>query len=191
MKKMYLLPILVILAVGSAMAILPSMMTSSSSTSDGLQYHAVVCKEVYRADGTVEDIGCGSNILVNNGRNMIQDRMTGSQTGNLSVINVGGNLTAMTTASTNISNIFNAASGLSPAVGAIYNATDPLTQVGNTSVTHTFTAAADNLYVNQTGLSNESLLVTSGAALFAGEGFTNVVLQTNDQLNVTWYWWVS
>jgi hypothetical protein len=58
---------------------------------------------------------------------------------------------------------------------------------GNWTIVNTFTSSCDNVRVNATGLYNN----TVGNWLFAEDTFTNVDLQTNDQLQITWYIWVT
>lgn len=60
---------------------------------------------------------------------------------------------------------------------------------GNFSYAHTFTATCDGLMTNVTALYNKTGAV--GSTYFAGNNFTGVTLDTDDQLTVTWYVWVN
>lgn len=156
----------------------------SSTVSDGIQYHSNVCTYVTRADGTVEPNGCSHNTLYNNGKEMIEGYLGAGQSGailNISLCNATGTpgcatpVAAMTEAFNNFTNCgLNAQNGVYGSLGT-----------GNWSVAKTFTATCDNVLTNSTRLMN------STGSPFAGNTFTLVTLQTNDQLTINWTIWVS
>jgi hypothetical protein len=84
-------------------------------------------------------------------------------------------------------NMTNASSG--PSYAVVQNS------IGNWSVTALWQSFCNNLVVNTTALYNISNPGTSCTAtncsMFAGKNFTSVTLQTGDQLNITWYVWVT
>lgn len=153
-----------------------SLMSSESS----INYNAEVCNYITRADGTIEDLGCSSNTLTNAGANLIKDYVgTGSGGGAVDYIGLCDasiGCTASSTASTTLTNEFTT-SGLARSQGTYAS-----NGVGNWSVWKTFTATADNLLVNKTGIFNAS----SSGTLFAENTFTLATLQTSDQLTINW-----
>jgi hypothetical protein len=78
------------------------------------------------------------------------------------------------------------ACGLSRAAGTL---TVEESSAGNFSYAKTFTASCNSLEINVTSIFNASAGATQ--AYFAGNNFTGVTLETDDQLTVTWYIWVT
>ncbi len=154
-------------------------------------YNSMVCKEVIRADGTREGLGCKQNLFTNYGKNITRELLAhpGTAGGNVTYIAVG-NATAADQAATNTSLGQEyganppAACGLGRA-GGTYAKVD--TSHGNWSISKVFTASCDSLNVSATGIYNAS----TGSTLFAETTFTPVTLQNNDQINITWYMWVT
>ena len=92
------------------------------------------------------------------------------------------------------------ANGLQPAVGTVADiVSGGGVDFGNVSISKTFTCTSCvNTVINATGLYNSTSFTTGGnntAAgalnLFAEANFTAATLQTNDQINVTWFIWTQ
>lgn len=183
-KHLVLLSVLsVIVVLAFAMAV--NIATSSTEGSEGIAYHSSVCKTLTRADGSVEDLGCDHNLLVNAGAEAIEDAIgSGSGTSAFNYIglcNSTAGCTAPASGDTAIDNEYTD-SGLTRSQGTFGD-----NGVGNWSVWKTFTATADSLTTNLTGIYNAS----SGTTLLASNSFTEVTLQTSDQLTVNWTIWVT
>lgn len=203
-KKVFILPVLLVVTSIFAYSMGANVPTTSVSTDGGVKHVGRPCYEIYRVDGTVEKF-CSDNIIVDSGRIMLQEWAIHDIGAAIDYLAVGGNTSsalctgepkefcgAVNNSWTNITNHFNAASGLEADQCTLKNATDPVSQAGNTSCTITYTATADNLYVNLSSLSNGTLIGDTPTGVpFVIAGFTNAILQTNDQLNVTWYWWIA
>lgn len=164
-----------------------SMMPSSSTSSgDGIMYNSNVCTSVLRAsDGTQESLGCSHNLVTDAGLNAVRDILgQGTQFGAFDYIglcNATAACAAPAAGDTTLENEFGSA-GLSRAQG-----TYGTLGTGNWSIYKTFTATADSLETNKTGIFNQS----SGGTLLAENTFTLVTLQTNDQLTVNWTIYVT
>lgn len=90
--------------------------------------------------------------------------------------------------------------GLSPATGTVAEVRGSGSiDFGNVSITNTFTCTlCSSQIINATGLYNSTTNSGSGnntnvgaLSLFAEANFTTATLQTNDQINVTWFIWTS
>lgn len=156
------------------------LVNNQVDTSTNVKYDAWVHVSVKRANGTIEYVGTSHNLLTTAGKNLIKNYL-----GN------GGTVSAV-----NYTGLCNATAGCSaPAVGdttleneytnsglARTSGTYSSIGNGNWSIYTEFTATADNLIVNKTGLFNQS----SGGTLFAENTFTLVTMQTNDKLMNNW-----
>ena len=155
---------------------------SNSAQSDLLNYHGNVC--VYKNGQLIE---CSHNLLYSNGKNLTRDILGGGANMgailNISLCNGSGTTGCGTpvAAATEGFNLYNNC-GLSATNGAY---TANTVGDGNWSVAKTFTASCDSLLVNATRLSNAT------GSVFAGNTFTLVTLQTNDQLTINWTLTVS
>ena len=169
---------------------------ASSQVSEGkfaaIGYNSMVCKEVTRADGAKEDLGCKHNLFTNYGKNMTRDLITNPTAGAaVNVISLGNATGADQDAlNTSLGQEYGAggsnpaACGLGRAAGSYL----PIpTSHGNWSISKVFTATCNSLTVSATGLYNH----TSASTLFAETIFTPATLQTNDQINITWFIWVT
>jgi len=147
-----------------------------------INYHSSVCKQVLRSNGMLEEAECGSNVLYNTGAEMIENLLGDGTTGAVLNISLGNASADAGDPQADASEDFTvyAAGGLSSIEG-----TKSSNGNGNWTVTKTFTATADNLLTNVTRLTN--LTGTN----FAGNNFTLVTLQTNDQLTINWTVWVT
>ena len=164
--------VLLILFAFAAGFFVSSDYESASSLPASLKYQGYVC--VYKNG---ELIDCNHNLLYDNGKNITRDILgVGMNTPilNISLCNAtAGCSTPVAAGSEDFNTYVNC--GLTSAQGTyatLQNAP------GNWSVTKTFTSTCDSITVNSTRLSN----VTGG--IFAGNTFTLVTLQTNDQLTI-------
>lgn len=152
---------------------------SPNQESSLLKYDSRVC--VYKNDLLV---GCDHNVLYNNGRNMTRDMLGNGATGVIQNISLCNASAACGTPVADATESFTAYSncGLGSQQGT-YNTIH--VSPGNWSVTKTFTSTCDNVNTTATRLTN----VTGG--IFAGNSFTLVTLQTNDQLTINWSLMIS
>lgn len=156
-------------------------------TIDALNYDSSVCTYVTRADGTVESLGCSHNLLTDAGKNAIRAAMTtsdGVAFQYIGLCNATAGCNATNAADSTLYNEFPAgATGLNRTNAATYLKTT----TGNWSYSRTFTAGADNMVTNKTGIFNAA----SGGTMLAVNTFTTATLQTNDQITVNWSIWVA
>jgi len=179
-----------LIAIVSAV-VLPAYIFSFSGTSSdnpvssGLDYNARVC--VYKNG---EEIDCHYNLLLNDGKNLTRNMLTGNSAGAGPTIIALGNGTATQAATDKVlaTEIGNEC-GLGRAAGTV-NFDTAYNNIGNWSVTKTFTSTCNSAVVNTTALYNSSTL-SSPNNTFAETTFTSTTLQANDQLNITWFVWVS
>lgn len=168
---------LVILATVLVLSFNPTMPVESNSA---LSYEATVCTEILRANGEVENLGCSENTLTDAGANLIKSYIgEGGTVGAVDYIalcNASAGCTASSTASTTLQNEFTT-SGLERS-----QATYTSNGVGNWTMAKTFTATADNLQTNKTGIFNAS----SSGTLFAENTFNLATLYNSDQLTISW-----
>jgi len=180
-----LLAVFTILSVGMINTNVP---TSSSNADASINYHSNVCKYVTRANGEVEEIGCNSNVLFDTGAELIEQYMgAGSGGGDaadwIGLCNATAGCGTPTAGAAEAYNVLDA--------GCLDAATNPVVGTyasngnGNWSVSKTFTATCDNLETNVTRL------YTDDDDEFAGNSFSLVTLQTDDQLTINWTIWVS
>jgi hypothetical protein len=165
----------------TAISIRPNTDTTTEST---ISYHSDVCKYVTRANGSIEDIGCSHNLLVDAGANAIRDALNTGAVGSfkwIALCNASVSCATPAITDTTLDNEYTTA-GLNRSDGA-YNAMNN----GNWSIANTFTATQDNVLTNKTALFNAS----SADTMLAENEFTLVTLQTNDQLTINWTIWVG
>lgn len=146
-----------------------------SSESSLLNYNSMVC--VYKNGELVGE--CDHNVLYHNGKNITRD-MLGSVAGavvqNISLCNATAGCGAPLADATETFNLLSSC-GMASSQGT-YSVLSA--QPGNWTITKVFTATCDSIVTNVTRLTN----VTGG--IFAGNSFTAVTLQTNDQLTINW-----
>jgi hypothetical protein len=161
-----------------------------SGNSVGLptSHSGIACIQVTRADGTKEESICNHNQFPMSGRNMTRDYLGAGAS--LSAINVvaAGNVTTSQAATENWLNGEYAACGLTKAAGTGPTGVSGADANGNWSITKTFTSTCDSVVVNGTALMNGT---GAGNYTFAMANFTSATLQTNDQINITWFVWVT
>jgi hypothetical protein len=166
--------------------------SSSTLSSIATEHGGIACVQVTRADGTVEPESCSHNVFTAVGRNMTRDYL-GAGT-SLSAINVIAisQLNESTDVDTTTLPGEWTLCGLTKIAGTgptpINNAIGGASTSGNWSVTKTFTSTCDNMLVNGTALMNGT---AAGNKTFAIANFTSATLQTNDQINVTWFVYVA
>lgn len=187
MNKNFVIAALSIVLATAVIYSFPAVQTSKDSSQ--LALHSSVC--IYKNNEPVGE--CSHNTMMNKGLNWTISMLSqvAVASGNMSIIALG-NLTSAETATLTFLN--NTASnqaiadcGMAPAAGTV-----AWVGAANISISKVFTdASCDNLVVNTTALYNQT---ANGTALtmFAGKNFAaSVTLQSSDQLNVTWYVWVS
>jgi hypothetical protein len=149
-----------------------------SGTFQGIEYHSSVC--VYKNN---ELIQCSPNTLTDEGTEFIETEL-GTTPSTNSIDNMQlGNGSASTSSSTALDGLITTC-GLGPAA-----ITWSSVGTGNISASYEWTSTCDNIVVNTTGLNCTAC--SSSIDFFAGNSFTDVTLQTNDKINVTWYIWVT
>ena len=161
-----------VVGFGSGLMISNGAEIQPSSNVD-LSYKADVC--VYK-NGELQS--CNHNVLYNSGKNSTRDALAFRNAGNftnLTVCNASAGCGGFDTSLDNYTAYNNC--GLQGVAGLV---TLNPTVTGNWSITNTFTSSCDSLSVNATKLTN-----TTGGVL-AGNSFTTVTLQTNDQLTINW-----
>jgi hypothetical protein len=140
----------------------------------------------------------GHNTVPNIGLNWTMDKLfaTNTVSGTPTVIALGNNTNAEVTTLANINMTTNNSAivdcGLAPATISGANLTRLSTSTANVSLSYIFiNTCANAVIVNTTALYNQTGNGTSNT-MFAGKNFAaSVTLQNNDQLNVTWYVWVT
>ena len=170
------------------MFISPSTPTDVPPTdaSSVISYEASVCT-THTRDGVELMSECSHNLFTDSGRNATRDILGTSV--NLSAFNYIAlcNMTASAESPPCLEPRVNdtelegeySAGGLSRALSTY---TELSATAGNWTISTTFTATADDLTTNTTGLFNDSAL----GILFAENTFTTVTLQTDDQLTINW-----
>jgi len=166
-----------------ALMLLPAIYGPAPATTSTapIDYHAVVCKKVIRADGTVEDLGCDHNVITNVGLDHIKYLLGTGITSEACKYIALGNGTAPTSTSTSLDAEITVC-GLTRTAGSYTS-----NGVGNWTISNTWTSTCDGIAVNTTALFN----ATSAGTMFAGDSFTTSTLNTNDQIQVSWTIWVQ
>jgi hypothetical protein len=177
-KRLVIYSILSVVILTFIFYLAPNISLDANSQSDSLNYRGDVC--VYLNGELVE---CSHNVLYNSGANLTRDSLGIGGNGevlNLSLCNATAGCGTPVAAA---SETYNEYTGCG--LGNVQGAYTSLGQTGNWTVSNTFTASCDNLEVNVTRLQNES------GVNFAGNSFTLVTMQTNDQLTINWTLQVS
>lgn len=192
--------------VFSNFSVTPSSTTVSDSNAVGgfITYHAVVCKKITRADGTVEDLGCSKNLFNDDGKRFIAEQVsginntaTGSAAVNVSVIGLSNKTGVMCAGAQAAADDFlcgeytagQCGIGRARGNGKLNSSSTP--NAGNWTITQEFTnTCGGSADVNATGLFNSTTVNDSREVFFAQNTFTTATLATNDKINVTWFVWV-
>ena len=183
-----ILGVLAIFTVLSVGMVNVSPQVTQDDNSVGIQYHSNVCKSVERADGTIEDVGCNSNVLFTTGAELIEQYMgAGAGAGDaadwIGLCNATAGCGTPSAGAAEAYNVLGAGcldAATNPVVGTYANNGN-----GNWSVSKVFVSSCDNIETNVTRL------YTGDSDEFAGNSFTLVTLQTNDQLTINWTIWVT
>ena len=182
-KYLYgLLPIIFGIILVSAFLISNNQL--APSTEQGLNYDSMVCKQIIRADGTIEEAECSHNQLLNAGANITRDCLrtgTCSAITNITLCNSTAGCGTPSAAGTETFS-FLTACGVGPDQAA--GTAGIIAGIGNWTVTKTFTSTCDNIATNVTRIGNTTIP-------FAANSFTAVTLQNNDQLVVNWTMFVQ
>ena len=178
-KKVSLISLSVVLVLLGVLFI-TSFPNSDNPIQNSISYNSQVC--ISKNNNLIE---CSSNVLTTAGANVIRDTLgEGTSFGAFDYVglcNATAGCVAAAAGSTTLENEY-ALGGLERSQGSYVSNGN-----GNWSVGETFTATADNLLTNKTGIFNQS----SGGTLLAENTFTLVTLQTNDQLTINWTIWVT
>lgn len=148
-----------------------------------LSYHSDVCVIVDRADGSEQTVECNDNpnFFTASGKNMVMD-LIGYGGGDAGGANNNASQIALCNVSTGLGTAVQQCyitGGLTNGSGTFLKVSDP----GNWSISRTFTSTADGQTINGTALLNGS---STGAIFFANNSFTQVTLNTNDQVTIRW-----
>lgn len=186
--------VLLLLALTFVVLSVPQTQNSIQSKSVSAYYHTNVCVGTTDSEtGEYTDLGCTSNLVTNAGLGALGSVLNGT------TLNLNATWIALGNASagyplpsdTVINGEYNAC-GLSNTTGTSIGQAQ-----GAWNITKTFTSGCNNMMVNITGLYNSSKYGAAGYAggplypaltplLFAEANFTGTILQSNDQINVTW-----
>jgi len=196
----YVLALALFATIGvGAFALGTAYSPSEQSTAQPALYKGMVHIQQLR-DGKVVFEETNHNILLLNGTNTTTSQLFGAPSAagatEIENITLGNGTTAGPSdsmSSTDLAGITTAGcSGLGPSNALVWinipNSTAGyIDGSGNVSANHLWTSACGSgtgIEVNRTAISS-----TTGS-FFAANQFTNVFLQSGDQLNVTWYVWV-
>ena len=179
MKKSLIFSIIAVLFISVFVFALNSQSSPSGELGDSITYNSNVCRQVIRADGTIEPAECSHNLLYDAGKNLIRTYLgdTGGGTDEVDQISLCNATLGCGVPQANNGETYSEFSdcGLSEATGT-FNAGG----TGNWSISNQFTATCDDLVTNVTRLRN-----TAGTN-FAGNTFTLVTLQSADLLLINW-----
>jgi hypothetical protein len=154
---------------------------SSPMSGASLTYNTMVC--IYKNG---ELIQCSHNLVTNDGKDFLKSCLGTASCGasaftNLTLANCTNSVTGTDSTLCNGQDWTSCSVGPGDGVGAVYKSAG----TGAWNVTDTWTSSCDDVNVSATGMYN------NGATLLAENTFTPVMLQTNDQINVTWGIWVT
>lgn len=176
MKSVYILGIVL-----ASVALLATMMpgVSVAAQNQGLEYNSMVC--VYKNN---EVLSCSENALTNAGKDAIKDLLgDGTAGAGFDYIALGNGATPNASSVSMEDEI-----GNEQAVGRTQG-TYASIGTGNWTISALFTANDTVSNINTTSLFNDSF--PTNTTLFAYNTFTDVSLEDNDQINVTWTIWVT
>jgi hypothetical protein len=167
-----------------------SSMSSVPSSSDmSLKYTGVVCVGV---NGPA--VNCKHNLFTNMGANLTRQALINGVNGVITnYIGLGNSSTTQAATDVALASEMGAGCDLGRAQGTISNVTTgcaSATCPGNWTISRLFTysgSCSGVVRVNATGLYQGA----SGNNLFAENTFTNADLSPNDQINITWFIWVT
>ena len=188
-KQKLIIPIFAVLLVGifaMAFSIGANSVDINPTNNLAIGYNSMVCTEVTRADGSLEDLGCSTNQIFDTGKEEIEDYLgEGTGAGDaFDWIELCDSVAAgCGTPVAGKSETFtaHAADGLSAVAGTVGSNAPS----GNWSIWNTFTSTAHNQ------LTNVSRLQNANGDDLAGNAFGLVNLSNGDALLVNWTIWVT
>ena len=172
------------------------------SVPQGVGYNGMVNIKHLASDGTVLFEETNHNMLLLNGSNFTTSQLFGmpsaaaaTEVENITLGNGTGLSIGQDMSGTDLAGITTTGcSGLGPSNTLVWisvlNATagTRIDASGNVSANHLWTSACGS----GTGIEvNKTVISSTTASFFAANQFTNVFLQSGDQLNVTWYVWIT
>ena len=200
----YVLALMTVALMGTSYALLNSQMhagVATSSESESIGYTGMVCKQVIRANGEAEPQFCDHNIITLNGTNFTTSQLFDSPSAaaatpvnNISLGNGTGTSPPQTGDTFSFKGIPDC--GLDPYDGAEFDWINIPNATAGTYITSSGNVSANKKWTSTCGSGtgervNQTAISRTVGAFFAVNQFTDVYLQTNDQLNVTWYVWIT
>lgn len=203
-----LIPIPVILSVVGLIIFSQLSMTGIKNTSEpsdisagSITYTGVICIGINQE---AEKGTCKKNLFTEYGRNLTRAALGGILVGGFGAtpmnatefIAVSRSNSSQSGTNTSLQGEYGIdipSNGLGRTAGTIRNITTGCAEStcsGNWTITNTFTATADTQIVNATGLFDSNTGANNNT-LFANANFTSVTLNNNDQINITWFIWVT
>jgi len=185
-KKFLFIPLFMVVLVGVfVMAFsMGSDLNNNPTNSQMIGYNSMVCKEVTRADGTVEPKDCSHNILYTTGKEAIEVSLGTGSADAFDWIELCDSVAAgcgVPQADSSETYTAHGADGLEAVAGTVGSNAPS----GNWSVWNTFTATADNQLTNVSHLTNDADVE------LAGNNFGLVNLSNGDSLLLNWTIWVT
>ncbi|MFH1229436.1 MAG: hypothetical protein V1678_03365 [Candidatus Aenigmatarchaeota archaeon] len=190
MDKNFVIGTAMVVVMTAAILSATEVATTPGDSSISAMYHTAVC--VYK-NGELTG-PCESNNVTNAGLNWTRDVLgNAAGVGKVQYIALGnttnGELITLTSLPGQINDCGLAINAQAPTYAVVTGSN------GNWSTTNLWTSTCNSEIVNTTALYNISAPGTSCTAtnctMFAGKNFTSVTLQSGDQLNITWYVWVT
>jgi len=181
-KKLFIIPALLIAVIGVfafSMMAAPGM---DNPDSISIEYNSNVCKTVTRADGTVEATECNHNLLYDTGKELIELYLGNGSSGNADWIGLCNATSACGEPVADSSEAYTALTGGLSRTQGEYSSVDG--SDGNWTISNKFTATGSVS-------TNVTHLETSAGVEFAGNSFTLVSLENDDELSIEWNIWVS
>ena len=183
-KYLYFIPLFALMLVG-VFALGGSMnATPSSTNTQMIKYNSMVCTDVIRADGTIEDNGCSHNVLYTTGKELIETFIGTGSTDACDWIELCDSVAAgcgTPVVGSTETYTAHANDGMQKVAGTVASNGGS----GNFSVWNTFTSSATNQ------LTNVSHLLNGAGDKFAGNSFALVNLSNGDSLLINWTIWVT
>ena len=184
-----LIPVFLAMAIYSN-TVIPAISTMQlASSPDSLTYKGIACT-YYKAMGSSEwtELGCKDNLITDTGKDFVKNDLSNRVATNITVNNL--TLANCTTAQSASQTLLCGGQeyddtpncGFTSQLGVYISR-----GTGNWSHSAVWTSTCASVIVNATGLNNNSNV----NQLFAQANFTTVTLGVDDQLNVTYYTWVT
>jgi len=179
----FIKPAQTIIYASTGLAVNDKVDISAYRPTNQILYTGIACLQVIRSDGTKEPEECKHNIITNRGLTFLKMSVNGSWgTTNLNTLALGNATAAQAATDTALGGLYTGTCNLS-AAAATYAGLSPN---GNSSLNYLFTTNCSTVYVNATGIYN----ATTSGNLFAETTFSTKTLNSGDQINETYYWWI-